>query len=209
MKTVALLGGTFDPIHFGHLRTALEIKQQLGLDEMRLIPCHVPAHREPPTFPAAERLKMVQLAIENEPELTCDAREIERNGVSYTVDTLASLREDLGKEVALVLVVGMDAFLSLPTWHEWQSIPQFAHILVAARPGASGPSAGVMERFLHAREATEVKELKEAAYGRVLMQRMTPLEISSTHIRDLVRRNQSPRYLLPDSVWDYMQQNLL
>ena len=208
MKTVAIFGGTFDPIHFGHLRTALELKQNLKLDEMRLIPCHVPAHRTQPHYSAQDRLRMVELAVAPEPELSCDSREIEREGVSYMADTLAILRDELGDQISLILVVGMDSFLSLPSWHEWEEIPQLAHIIVAARPGASGPTQGIMERFLHAREATDIAELKASGFGRVLVQRMTPLAISSTHIRALIQQKLSPRYLLPESVWDYMERNL-
>lgn len=209
MKTVAVFGGTFDPIHFGHLRTALELKQTLALDEMRLVPCNVPAHRGKPHYDAIDRLKMVELAVASEPELICDPREIQREGVSYMVDTLESMREEMGESVALILVLGMDSFLSLPSWHQWELIPQLAHILVAARPGSSSPGHGVMERFLHAREVSDIAELKEAAYGRVLVVRTTPLDISSTRIREIIRQKRSPRYLLPESVWDYMERNIL
>lgn len=209
MKTVAIFGGTFDPVHFGHLRTALELKQSLQLDEMRLVPCHVPAHRAKPYYSALDRLRMVELAVAPEPELSCDPREIQREGVSYMSDTLQTLRDELGESVSLILVLGMDSFMSLPSWHNWEEIPQLAHIIVAARPGVSGPSQGVMERFLHAREAVGVEELKSSAFGRVLVERMTPLDISSTRIRQIINQKLSPRYLLPESVWDYMERNIL
>lgn len=209
MKTVAIFGGTFDPVHFGHLRTALELKQALDLDEMRLVPCRVPAHRNQPHYQALDRLHMVELAVAGEDELICDDREVQREGVSYMVDTLQSLRDELGAHVSLSLVLGMDSFITLPTWHEWEQIPQLANLIVAARPGVEGPDQGIMERFLHARETQLADELKASAFGRVLVQRMTPLDISATRIRQLIAQKRSPRYLLPDPVWDYMKQQHL
>lgn len=209
MKTVAIFGGTFDPIHFGHLRTALELKQRLQLDEMRLMPCHVPPHRTKPHYGPIDRLRMVELAVAPEPELICDPREIQREGVSFMADTLETLREEFGEQTSLILVMGMDSFLSLPSWHKWEEIPQLAHIIVAARPGSVGPKQGIMGKFLHAREAMNIAELRTSGFGRVLLQKMTPLDISATYIRELIEQKLSPRYLLPESVWDYMEHNLL
>lgn len=206
---MAILGGTFDPVHFGHLRAALEIKQQLALDEMRLMPCHFPAHRIQPTYSATDRLRMVELAVADEPELSVDDREVQREGVSYMSDTLSQLRDEAGDDVSVSLVLGMDSFLSLPQWHKWELIPQLAHLIVMARPGVSSQTSGIMARLLHARESSDVDELKQTPCGRVLMQTITPLAISATHIRTLIASGYSPRYLLPDSVWDYIRQQSL
>ncbi len=211
MYSVGLFGGTFDPVHFGHLRTALELKQTLKLDEIRLLPCNLPGHRLEPLGSAEQRLHMVKLAIIDEPELQIDDREMTRQGVSYMVDTLDSLRTELGEDAALCLILGTDAFLSLNTWHEWKKIPDLAHIIIVARPGCTLPSDadGVMGRFMHARAALEPHELKSSPSGRVLVQCLTPLDISATAIRSIISVGKSPRYLLPDLVWDYIkQQNL-
>jgi len=206
-RSLAIFGGTFDPVHFGHLRTALELKQQLEFDEMRMLPCHVPSHRDLPVASSGQRLRMLQLAVEDEPGLMVDDREIERGGVSYMVDTLQSFRDELGARISLSLVVGMDSFLSLPQWHEWQRIPDLAHIVVVARPGSQLPDSGIIERFVHARLSDSVAELKGSASGRVLFKELTPLDISASHIRQLVEQGQSPRFLLPDAVWAFIKQH--
>lgn len=209
MYSVGLFGGTFDPVHFGHLRSALELKQKLLLDEMRLLPSHLPGHRVEPAGAAEQRLQMVELAVVDEPELQVDDREIQRQGISYMTDTLAALRAELGEEIALCLVLGMDSFLTLPAWSKWEKIPALAHIIVVARLGSEPPSGGIMGRFLHAREAANPAELKDAPSGRVLVQSLTPLDISATAIRAMIARGESPRYLLPDTVWDYIRQQRL
>lgn len=208
MHSIAILGGTFDPIHFGHLRPALELSQ-LGFDEVRLMPCHVPAHREAPHCSPEQRLAMVELAVSNEPRLSVDSREIEREGDTYTVDTLMQMRDELGDQVSLNLVMGMDAFRSLHTWHQWEDLIHLANIVVTERPGSALPLEGIMANFLGARKARCFEELLQAASGRVLVQQLASLDISATAIRDIIAQGESPRYLLPDSVWDYIEQHRL
>jgi len=208
MRSIAILGGTFDPIHFGHLRPALELSQ-MGFDEVRLMPCHVPAHRETPHCSAEQRLAMVELAVKNEPRLAVDRRELEREGDSFTVDTLTEMRDELGDQVSLNLVMGMDAFLTLSEWRQWERIAELANIVVTERPGSVVPLAGVMERFLNARRVNSIDALFDAASGRVLVQPLALLDISATRIRALIDKGQSARYLLPESVWDYIEQHRL
>ena len=208
MRSIAILGGTFDPIHFGHLRPALELSE-MGFDEMRLIPCHVPAHRGAPHCSAEQRLAMVELAVKNEPRLVVDTRELDREGESFTVDTLTDMRDELGDQVSLNLVMGMDAFLGLPKWRQWERIAELANIVVTERPGSVVPVTGVMERFLNARRVSSMEALCNAASGRVLVQQLALLDISATRIRALINSGQSARYLLPESVWDYIEQHRL
>ena len=208
MRSIAILGGTFDPIHFGHLRPALELSQ-MGFDEVRLMPCHVPALRETPHCSAEQRLAMVALAVNNEPRLTVDTRELDREGESFTVDTLTDMRNELGDQVSLNLVMGMDAFLGLPKWRQWERIAELANIVVTERPGSVIPVAGIMERFLNARRVSSMETLCKAASGRVLVQQLALLDISATRIRALIGSGQSARYLLPESVWDYIEQHRL
>jgi len=208
MHSIAILGGTFDPIHFGHLRPALEISQ-LGFDEVRLMPCHVPAHREIPDCTAGQRLAMVKLAVENEPRLSVDSRELEREGDTFTVDTLTEMRTELGNDVSLNLVMGMDSFASLSSWHCWEQLIDLTNIVVTERPGVLMPTEGVMARFLKARQVVSSEQLKQASNGRVLVQQLALLDISATRIRALINTGQSARYLLPESVWDYIEQHRL
>lgn len=208
MHSIAILGGTFDPIHFGHLRPALELSQ-LGFDEVRLMPCHVPALRETPQCSAEQRLVMVELAVHNEPRLAVDKRELEREGESFMVDTLTDMRNELGDQVSVNLVMGMDAFIGLPSWRHWQRLAELANIVVTERPGSVLPNEGVMATFLKARKVSSVQELCETASGRVLVQPLPLLDISATRIRALIDSGHSARYLLPESVWDYIEQNRL
>jgi len=208
MRSIAILGGTFDPIHFGHLRPALEISQ-LDFDEVRLMPCHVPAHRATPDCNAEQRLAMVELAIKDEPSLSVDTRELEREGETYTVDTLTEMRNELGNDVSLSLVMGMDSFVSLSSWHCWDQLIDLANIVVTERPGASMPTEGIMARFLRARQVASSKQLRKASNGRVLVQQLALLDISATRIRALIKIGHSARYLLPETVWEYIEQHRL
>ena len=135
-SVLGVFGGTFDPIHCGHLELARELRETLGLSAIRFVPAGDPPHRSAPAASAAQRLAMVELAVANHPGLEVDAREIERTGRSFTVTTLEELRREDGRR-ALALVVGADAFLGLPTWHRWREIFGLAHLVVVARPGVA------------------------------------------------------------------------
>ena len=139
MRPVGVFGGTFDPIHYGHLRTAFELLQALRLAEVRFIPCSDPPHRGKTYASAAERLRMVALAIDGQEGFVADDRELARGGPSYSIDTLLTLREEFPQR-SLGLILGMDAFLGLHTWYRWDEILDVAHIVVAHRPGFKAPA---------------------------------------------------------------------
>lgn len=209
MKTIGLLGGTFDPVHFGHLRMAQELAEALQLDEVRFIPAAIPPHKAA-TFSSAERrAAMVNLAIANNPRFTLDDRELHRTGVSYTFDTLQSLKDELGKDTSLVLLMGSDAFIKLNTWHRWQELLTLCHITLVQRPisPASSKEAlpSALEEFLHDHYTENGNDLHTHAAGFITMQQVTALDISATQIRGLLAKKQSVRYLMPDSVIDYIQ----
>lgn len=211
-EPIGIFGGTFDPIHFGHLRSALELKQALGLAEVRLIPASVPPHRGEPGANAAQRLAMVRAAVATDRDFVIDERELRREGPSYMADTLASLREEVGPERPLCLMLGMDAFLGLPGWHRWESIPTLAHLVVAHRPGWQLADARGAEHeavTLLQRARAEARMLHEAPAGAVVTHPVTPLGISATAIRRLVAEGKSARYLLPDAVWDIIVEQRL
>ena len=205
-KAVAFMGGTFDPVHNGHLRTALEIRQLLDLDEIRLIPCHMPVHREQPGCTSVQRLRMLELAVEDEPGLRVDDRELARQDLSYSIDTLESLRDELGPETSISMVMGMDSFLTLPTWHRWQEFLQLAHILVVQRPGWEFVPGPQMEDWSRQHLVHQTEQLRAAPSGHLLLHRLTPLGISATQIRELIRTNRSPRYLIPERVWSFIRE---
>jgi len=204
---IGIFGGTFDPIHYGHLRPALEVGESLGLREMRMLPSRLPPHRESPMASAEQRLAMLRLALEGQSSLVVDTRELEREGPSYMVDTLISLRAELGDE-PLSLVLGADAYLTLETWRRWRELPDLAHLVIAHRPGwrLDAADAAVRELFRE-RLAASPGELAARPAGLLWLQPVTQLDISATRIRNLIAAGHSPRYLLPDSVLAYIREH--
>jgi len=208
MKTIALFGGTFNPVHFGHLRMALELKEVLGFDEMRLLPSHQPAHREEPGVSASARRDMLALAIEHCPELSLDERELNREGPTYTVDTLEELRRELGTEVSISFCMGLDSLLSLPSWHRWEALLELAHLVVVTRPGWQIPWEGEVAELL-ATHRGEQAQLRSEPAGRVLIREQTLLPISATGVRKLIHSGRSAQFLLPERVHNYIQTHQL
>ena len=203
MKTLGIFGGTFDPIHLAHLRLALELKQHLGLDEMRLLPCHQPPHRAAPGVDSEQRAAMAQLAVANCPALTVDTRELRRDSASYTVDTLRELRRELGDQVSLCLAMGMDSLVNLHTWERWQELPSLAHLVVAARPGWSPPEQGPVAALLDHYQADKTALARQAC-GTIVVETLRLLPISASDIRAQLSAGESPQFLLPESVWAYI-----
>ncbi|MEN8168579.1 MAG: nicotinate-nucleotide adenylyltransferase [Pseudomonadota bacterium] len=196
---LGILGGTFDPIHFGHLRTALDVMQAVGLDEVRFIPLHQPVHRAQPKASGELRLRMLQLAIDGQPGFSVDDRELKRHGASYMVDTLASLREELGGR-PICLILGGDAFSHFLGWHRPRQILRLAHLVVMQRPGHGEIHDPALLQLLESQQIQVPTELMRAAAGQIYFQPVTQLEISSTQIRALIAAGKSPHYLLPESV---------
>jgi nicotinate-nucleotide adenylyltransferase len=206
---VGVFGGTFNPVHYGHLRSALELVERLQLEQLRLMPSAQPPHRESPQCSAAHRAAMVELAVAGEPRLACDARELRRAGRSYTIDSLIELRSELGPETGLCMVLGCDAVLDITSWHRWQELLDWAHIVVIARPGWELPSAGTVAQWLSAHRLEDPRALRQQPTGGIVIEELRPLAISSTEIRDLLAAQRSARYLMPQSVLDYIQTHQL
>lgn len=206
-KLIGILGGTFDPIHYGHLRPALEVMQQVGLEQVRFIPNLQPPHRPQPWLDAATRRELVKLAIADEPGFVLDDRELLRDGPSYMVDTLADLRCDF-PESTLCLLLGSDAFAGFTQWHEWQAILGLCHIIVMTRPGAELASLNSQPASITACISHDARALRNSLHGLILLQSVTPLDISASRIREGLRQGLSVRYLLPDSIYHYLGQYL-
>lgn len=206
---IGIFGGTFDPVHYGHLRSALEVKDIFGLSEVRLIPCANPPHREQPAVTANMRLQMLELAIKNQSGLKIDTRELDRydqhQTPSYMVDTLKSLRQEFPTE-PLLLFIGTDAFKYLTGWHQWQRLFDYAHIVVMTRPSFEIQQ---LDDFFKTRLAKDINELAQASAGKLCFQQVTQLDISATAIRDIIARKQNPGFLLPDAVIEYIKQHQL
>jgi nicotinate-nucleotide adenylyltransferase len=196
---IGIFGGTFDPIHLGHLRTGFELLQLLSLAELRWIPVGNPGHREPPLAPAALRLEMVRAAVAGQPGFVVDDRDVRRDGVSYSVDTLEGLRQEHpGRPLCLVL--GMDAFLGFTGWRRWPDILALAHLVVAHRPGWERPGPGPLRELLDLRGTTSAADLHASVAGRIYVHAVTQLEISSTGLRDIITSGRDPRFLVPEPV---------
>ena len=213
---IGILGGTFDPIHYGHLRLAQEALEQCDLAAVRFIPGGTPPHRDVPHASAQQRLEMVRLALQGNPSFTLDECEVHRTAPCYTVDTLAVLRAELGMQQPLCLLMGGDAFLMLHTWHEWKRLFELAHIVVmqrAACPSARGRPLGNaineadadLRSEYHARLAPAPRVLRDSPAGIILVADMPALEISATDIRRRCSEEKDIRYLLPDAVANYIQ----
>jgi nicotinate-nucleotide adenylyltransferase len=199
MGPIGIFGGTFDPIHYGHLRTAFELLEALSLDEVRFMPAGNPPHRDPPQADAALRAAMVQAAVAGQTGFLVDDRELNRAGPSYSVDTLASLRAEFADR-PLCLIIGMDAFRGLPKWYHWREILDLAHIVVAHRPGWRVPESGPLQQLVREQGTARSQDLHRVPNGHVYVHAVTQLEISSTDLRALIRAGHDPKYLIPDKV---------
>ena len=204
---IGILGGTFDPVHFGHLRSALEIQQSLGLDEVRLVPAHAPPHRPQPLASPQQRVEMLQAAIADTPTLSIDTREFERSGPSYTLDTLVSLRDEF-PGTGLCLLVGMDAFRGFSSWHRWREITEYAHVIVMTRPGVTAPEQKDLTDFIALHRVMDSDKLAEQNAGLLLYHAVSQLDISATHIRKLLASGQRADYLLPGRVLGVIKSNM-
>lgn len=217
MQPIGIFGGTFDPIHYGHLRLAEEMADALRLREVRFIPTGQPPHRAAPLASAQHRLEMTRRAIAGNPRFAVDDREVRATRPSYTVDTLTELRDELGAQQPLVLLLGADAFLGLASWHQWRRLFDLAHLAIAHRPGSPLQHAlpepvqrEVEARWIKGSEPTSAGRLDGlGAAGSVSEFEMTPLAISGSAIRDALTRRGSVRYLTPEPVCDYLQQHHL
>lgn len=207
-EPLGLFGGTFDPVHYGHLRLAEEAIAHLALGGVRWIPAGQPPHRGMPQVTAGQRLAMVRCATAGNPRFSVDAGEVEAAAPSYTVHTLERLRAELGAQQQLVLLVGADAFAGLATWHRWRDIFGLAHVAVSHRPGFPVETASLPHELateFNDRRLTDVGALRASPAGGIATFAMTQLAISATQIRKLLANGLSARYLLPDDVLDYIQ----
>lgn len=211
MAAIGLFGGTFDPIHFAHLRLAEEIAESFGLEQVRLIPAAVPPHRGRPSASPEHRLAMTRLAIEGNPRFAVDARELGRTGPSYTIDTLTETRNEAGDQ-PLCLMMGADAFAALTTWHRWEELFDLAHVIIARRPGfpleqLASSLPGPLRAQYESRLEQAPERLRQAPAGSLFTHELTALDVSATAVRELIHRNASLRYLLPDAVIAYIHRH--
>lgn len=211
-SAVGLFGGSFDPVHYGHLRLAEEARLSLGLAEVLWIPVGQAVHREIPLTAAAHRLAMVRQAVAKNPHFAVDVGEVESHEPSFTLMTLRRLRTVYGAQRPLVYLLGADAFLGLASWHRWRELFSLAHFAVATRPGVSldvqQMSVALAQEFMQRKIENSI-DLQATPAGRIFPFVLTPLAISATQLRTNLREHRSVRYLLPDSVLEYIRNHQL
>jgi nicotinate-nucleotide adenylyltransferase len=203
-RLIGILGGTFDPIHYGHLRPAAELMTRLGLEQLRFIPNRVPPHREPPWLDSDTRRRLVQAAIADYPGFVLDDRELRREGPSYMVDTLAELHREL-PEHTLCLIMGTDAFVHFTQWHRWQAILELCHLIVMTRPGAELPDVSDQQPLVASRITRDARALGDSHHGQILLQSVSPVDVSATLIRQRLGRGENIADLVPDSIREQLE----
>lgn len=202
---LGVYGGTFNPVHYGHLRTGLEVMELFGLERLYWVPCRMPPHRNEPDVSAEMRLAMLKLSIADMPGMYADRRELDRDGPSYMVDTLRSFREEAG-DAPILLFLGADAFAGLQRWHQWRQLFQYAHLVVMTRPGYKRQK---LSDFFQQRLVEDPIRLPSRPAGGLYFQDVTLLDISATQIRKIISAGRSPQFLLPDAVLGFMREHRL
>ena len=206
-QALGVLGGAFDPVHIGHLRGAIAVREHLGLERVDLLPAAQSPLKDTATVTAADRLAMLEAAVRGVPGLGVDARELARKGPSYTVDTLIELRREVGQAMPLIWIVGTDILPALPKWSRWQQLLELAHLVILERPGSDSPPLAVTQWLDQHR--IDQNTLLTSASGGVMTLDQPVLDIASSDIRTLLAAGRDPRFLLPDVVMEYITQHKL
>lgn len=204
---LAIFGGTFDPVHFGHLRAAVEARESLGIDRLNLMPAGTPPHRDTTFASAAHRLAMLRLAVQDYADLPVDPREVLREGYSWMVDTLAEIRTETGPDRPLALLLGQDAVNHLDSWKDWRRLFELAHIVIMRRPESAHAYSAELLAEIQPRLVSDPADLQQHSGGRVMPLEVTQLAISSTDIRQRLQAGKSCRFLLPKEVIRYIRQH--
>ena len=206
-QALGVLGGAFDPVHIGHLRGAIAVREHLGLERVNLLPAAQSPLKGAATVTAAYRLAMLEAAVRGVPGLGVDARELDREGPSYTVDTLIELRSEVGQAQPLIWIVGTDILPALPKWSRWRQLLELAHLVILERPGSDSPPPAVTQWLDQHR--IDQNALLTSAAGGVMTLDQPVLDIASSDIRALLAAGRDPRFLLPDVVMEYIKRHQL
>jgi nicotinate-nucleotide adenylyltransferase len=206
---VALFGGTFNPVHIGHLRIATELAELLQVPCMRMLPCAFPPHRGEPQASAQQRLEMLVAAISNQSLLVADDLELQRSEASYSIDTLELVRRQIGPDQPLFFCIGMDALAKIDTWQRWQELLDHCHIVVSSRPDWELPQSCTVADWIDTHRCDDLDLLQQSPAGSVHFCELTMLDLSSTEIRRKVAEGENIQFMTPDAVVDYIQQHHL
>ena len=209
MRLIGILGGTFDPIHNGHIRLAVEVLEKLKLDEVKLIPANIPPHRPTPFASPADRKRMIKLAISDEKKISIDLREIENRNISYAVNTLKSLRDEFSNDI-LFLIIGVDVFNMIDGWKEWRSLLHYTHIIVATRSSNNKENiSSVLRKWINENKIDDINLLTSVLSGYIYYIDTPIVEISSSMIRTYYTKHKNIKEYLPSNVITYIKENNL
>jgi len=203
-QAIGFLGGTFDPIHFGHLRPALEITEALSLRQLFIMPNHIAPHKSKSHCTASQRCKMVELAISQQSRMAIDKRELRRHKPSYTIDTLKELKNEF-PDTPICFIMGMDSLTTFDTWHDWQNILSYCHLIISHRPGWQRKFNKQVDVLVSKHQTTNRHDLHNLQFGKIFFQTTSQLAISSTEIRELLNHDISIDFLTPENVINYIQ----
>ncbi len=206
---LGIFGGSFDPPHFGHIKSALELIERFSFGQIRLIPSQLSPLKDNVHASANHRWQMVNLVCSGHEKLLADNRELKRQAPSYTIDTLLELREEFGEQQSMVLIIGIDAFVSFCKWYRYEEILSLCHILLMQRPSYSMPKSGCEAEFYNLNNTQDFKILMNSPHGKIFLSDLEKIDVSSTIIRDMISADKQPKYLLPGNVWNYIRRNKL
>ena len=206
---IALFGGTFDPVHYGHLQIAKELAELLPVSQVNMMPSAIPPHRADNIVSAEHRLNMLRIAIEKYPRLVMENIELQRDQTSYSIDTLALIRSTVGPEESIILCIGLDALLGISHWHRWTELLNFCHIAVCSRPSYELPDSGPLFDWIEQHRTDHLDRLEASSQGYIYFCQMSLLPVSSTVVRNKLQKQQSIKLLVPAGVINYIQQHQL
>ncbi len=210
---LGIFGGSFDPPHFGHIKSVLGLLESFEFDQIRLIPCHLSPHKDTVFASAEHRWQMLNLVCASHEKLIADDRELKREAPSYTIDTLLELREEYGDVESLVLIIGMDAFLDICKWHRYKEILSLCHILLLQRPGYSLTenihNKKYEKDYFDSNNTKDIENLSSQPFGKIYVSNINEINVSSTEIRESIAKGQQPKYMLPGNIWNYIRRNKL
>lgn len=206
----AIYGGTFDPIHYGHLKSVAALAAEVSLRQVIIMPNNVPPHRPQPQASSIQRKKMVELAITGNPLFTLDGRELERSTPSWTVETLEQIRAEKGHQQPLAFIIGQDSLIGLPRWHRWEALLMLCHLLVCQRPGYPlTMETPEQQQWLEKHRTDSAEQLQQQPAGKIFIAPTPMYDISATTIRQRLESGQACDDLVPAAVLDFIHQQRL
>jgi nicotinate-nucleotide adenylyltransferase len=209
MNSTLVFGGTFDPVHRGHIESVCAVARLLGDVDVYLVPCQIPAHRPTPAASPEARLKMLQLAVAGQDRIFVDDCELRREGTSYTVDTLLGYRERVGESGPLLFLMGRDSWVTLPGWHRWEALTDLAHLLILERPGTDQGSPDVLGKWLKTRQVQDPEEMMNSSSGKVCFLSLDQIDVSASGLREAIAKGSSIEGNVNPLVMNYISQHNL